>query len=416
MASLSPWTRYSLCRSLRYCRSSASSVLFSRDLLRNQNGIAGSGSSRDNCTEAPSPSSSDGKQKASSGKAVTISRAMRAYMERAKAHDDMMKAEVADYEIGKRHLANIMGEDPDSFTQDDVNRAIEYLLPSGLFEKRARPMMKDPYEIFPKKKAAQFGLDGRPYHWLYFTTSPNYYALLYDIAWKMEDLKAEEDRLAEEKDGKPDREKESSDFTLARSEWITHQRLKDLLVENVPEKEYRHFLVLMERLAAHPLAYKMEEFIATYREPIAMQSQTLEVPQIEVDSDGRSFATASGKRKKCAATVRVFKPGSGKVVINGEDLQYFSNFVYRESLLFPLSLTGLVGEVDIEAEVQAQGGPTAQAGAIRLAVSRAVTAFVDESIREDLRLAGMLTEDPRTKERKKPGQEKARKKFTWKKR
>merc|ERR1711874_640805 len=113
--------------------------------------------------------------------------------------------------------------------------------------------------------------------------------------------------------------------------------------------------------------------------------------------DGRSFAVASGSRKRCQATVRVFKPGSGKILINGEDLNFFSNFLYRESLMFPLSVAGPIGEIDVEAEVQDKGGPTAHAGAVRIAMSRAITAFVDDAVREKLRLSGMLTEDPRLK-------------------
>lgn len=50
-----------------------------------------------------------------------ISKAMKAYLERAKEHDEFMKKEKIEYQIGKRHLANMMGEDPETFTQEDVN-------------------------------------------------------------------------------------------------------------------------------------------------------------------------------------------------------------------------------------------------------------------------------------------------------
>ncbi|CAL1544524.1 unnamed protein product [Lymnaea stagnalis] len=345
-------------------------------------------------------------------KTITISRAMKAYMERAKSHDNMMKAEVADYEIGKRHLANIMGEDPDNFTQADVDRAIEYLLPSGLFDKKARPLLKNPYEIFPKRKVAQFSLDGRPLHWLYFTALPNFYSILHDITCKMEDLKALEDKLLSENKTE---DLNVPPLNLASSEWLTYQQLKDKFVEKVQEKDYQHFLVMMERLVSHPLSHRELPFIMAFRNMLTNESLDTNPPQIEYDAEGRSFSCAEGTRKDSWAYVKLYMPGTGKVTINGKDLSYFTNFLYRESLLFPLSLAGVIGQVDIEAEAM-YGGPTGHCGAIRLAVSRALCAFVDKDVKEKLRLTGMLTRDPRKRERKKPGQEGARKKFTWKKR
>ncbi|XP_059177008.1 small ribosomal subunit protein uS9m-like [Physella acuta] len=342
-------------------------------------------------------------------KAITISRAMKAYMEQTKAHDQMMKAQVSDYELGKRHLANIMGKDPDNFTQTDVERAIEYLLPSGIFDKKARPLLKDPYEIFPKKKVAQFSLDGRPYHWLYFTTLPNYYNILYDIAWKIENLKLEEDELYRKK------ETISNTLNLAGSDWITFQQLKDKLVENIRETDYQHFIKVMERLISHPLSYKEEAYIMQYRVMHKSESSVIQKPQIEQDEDGRYFACAEGTRKDAWAHVKLYKPGTGKVIINDKDLAYFENFLYRESILNPLTALDLIGQVDIVAETK-YGGPAGQAGAIRYGIAKALCAFINAEEIEKLRLSGMLTRDPREKERKKPGQEKARKKFTWKKR
>ncbi|KAI8792059.1 28S ribosomal protein S9, mitochondrial [Biomphalaria glabrata] len=347
-----------------------------------------------------------------SAKAITISRSMKAYMEKVKKHDELMKTEVADYEIGKRHLANIMGADPDTFTQEDVDRAIEYLLPNGLFDKKARPMLKNPYEIYPKRKAAEFTFEGRPFHWLYFTTSPNYYNILYDITWKLEGLKTLEDQLY---NAKKDISSESKPLNIASSEWITFDQLKNKVLEKIQEKDYQHFIVMMERLASHPLASKEEEFIMQYRNKLHLASAALIAHPVETDADGRSFSWAEGRRKDSWAQVKVYKPGTGQVTINEKDLSYFSNLLYRETLLFPLSVTGLLGQVDIVADAK-YGGPTGQAGAIRFALSQALCAFVSDDIKEQLRLSGMLTRDPRKRERKKPGQEGARKKFTWKKR
>ncbi|GJQ67948.1 Wtrw [Trypoxylus dichotomus] len=84
-------------------------------------------------------------------------------------------------------------------------------------------------------------------------------------------------------------------------------------------------------------------------------------------------------------------------------------------LLFPLVFTDMVNQVDVEAFVEG-GGPSGQAGAIRWGIATALRSFVNESMIEKMRLAGLLTKDCRTRERKKPGQAGARKKFTWKKR
>merc|ERR1712179_194312 len=85
-------------------------------------------------------------------KAAKMSKAMKAYMERTVAHNEFMKEQIAEFEIGKRHLANMMGEDPETFTQEDIDKAIQYLFPSGLFEPKARPMMKHPDQVFAKRK------------------------------------------------------------------------------------------------------------------------------------------------------------------------------------------------------------------------------------------------------------------------
>ncbi|KAI4470418.1 ribosomal protein s9 [Holotrichia oblita] len=75
----------------------------------------------------------------------------------------------------------------------------------------------------------------------------------------------------------------------------------------------------------------------------------------------------------------------------------------------------MINQVDIEAFVEG-GGPSGQAGAIRWGIATGLRSFVDIDMIEKMRLAGLLTRDYRRRERKKPGQAGARKKFTWKKR
>ena len=85
---------------------------------------------------------------------------------------------------------------------------------------------------------------------------------------------------------------------------------------------------------------------------------------------------------------------------------------YREVVIAPLVFNDMETSVDVRA-LTSGGGPTSQAGALRLAIARALCTFVDAPARERMRLAGLLTRDPRRPERKKPGRKKARKGFTW---
>ncbi|KAI4893651.1 hypothetical protein NFI96_010320 [Prochilodus magdalenae] len=96
-----------------------------------------------------------------------------------KFSEEYIKKQIEEFNIGKRHLANMMGEDPETFTQEDIDRSIAYLFPSGLFEKRARPVMKHPDILFPKQAAIQWGEDGRPFHFLFYTGKQAYYSLMH---------------------------------------------------------------------------------------------------------------------------------------------------------------------------------------------------------------------------------------------
>ncbi|CAH1799141.1 unnamed protein product [Owenia fusiformis] len=360
-----------------------------------------------------SDSSSEGGKETSpisSRKAEKISKAMKAYLERAQKHDEFMKSQVAEFEIGKRHLANIMGADPDHFTQDEIDTAIEYLLPSGL-SKQSRPSLKHPEEVFPTKKAAQFDVTGRPYHPFFYTGRPNFYQILHEAALKNDNLVAEETRLRLNKQYTLPTEK----LQIGGSRWLTLADLEKVTIEKLTPLDHKRFVSVLERLASHPLSLAEKEFIQQYRQELKQQSMLLEPPKLLQDTDGRHYQEGEGTRKHARAFVRVWEKGTGKVKINDQDLLYFSELSCREQVMFPLTFTEMLGLVDIEVEV---GGPgtQAQAGAIRTALSKALVSFVDQPMAEKMRLAGLLSRDVRRKERKKPGQEGARAKFTWKKR
>lgn len=115
-----------------------------------------------------------------------------------------------------------------------------------------------------------------------------------------------------------------------------------------------------------------------------------------------------GRRKRAIARVRLV-PGDGKWTINGRTLEeYFPNKLHQQLVRSPLVLLDLEGSFDVIARVHG-GGPSGQAGAMRLGVARALNEIDRETNRPALKKAGFLTRDSRAVERKKAGLKKARK-------
>jgi len=122
----------------------------------------------------------------------------------------------------------------------------------------------------------------------------------------------------------------------------------------------------------------------------------------------------TGRRK--TATARVFlRPGSGAVTVNGRSLDdYFPNEVLKMVIKQPLHLTETTEQFDILVTVEG-GGSAGQAGAIRHGITRALMEH-NIDLRDRLKSAGLVTRDPRKKERKKYGQKGARARFQFSKR
>ena len=115
----------------------------------------------------------------------------------------------------------------------------------------------------------------------------------------------------------------------------------------------------------------------------------------------------TGRRKSSVARVRVYPNGTGAITINGRDIDdYFGLDTLKLIVRQPMELTETVGAFDIVCTVTG-GGVTGQAGAIRHGLSRALLQYNEET-RPVLKKAGLLTRDPRMKERKKYGLKKAR--------
>jgi len=123
---------------------------------------------------------------------------------------------------------------------------------------------------------------------------------------------------------------------------------------------------------------------------------------------------AVGRRKTSIARARLI-PGSGKIFVNEQPhFEYFPVVSVQNELFKPFEATETQGKYDVHAIVDG-GGLSGQAGALRLAIARALVSEGEE-MRPRLRAAGVLTRDPRMVERKKYGRKKARKRFQWTKR
>jgi len=130
------------------------------------------------------------------------------------------------------------------------------------------------------------------------------------------------------------------------------------------------------------------------------------------DDFGRSYAT--GKRKDAIARVWI-KPGSGKVMVNGKEMNsYFARPVLQMILRQPFQVAGVEDQFDVNATVKG-GGLSGQAGAVKHGISKALQLY-EPALRGALKSAGFLTRDSRVVERKKYGKRKARRSFQFSKR
>jgi small subunit ribosomal protein S9 len=151
-------------------------------------------------------------------------------------------------------------------------------------------------------------------------------------------------------------------------------------------------------------------------DPVAVGIQTEAVstgPKATPDKGG--FIWGVGRRKSSVARVRI-KPGKGELKVNGKELnEYFKLEQDQEAVVAPLKTCNVLKNFDVFVNVNG-GGTTGQAGATLLGVARALVNYDEAGFSKELREAGLLTRDGRMKERKKPGQRGARRKFQFSKR
>ena len=155
-------------------------------------------------------------------------------------------------------------------------------------------------------------------------------------------------------------------------------------------------------------ATEVEAVEADADETDAEEAEVEVAPVVKHSLNGaHHLAQTVGRRKEAIVRVRLV-PGTGKFTLNGKSLeQYFPNKVHQQLIREPLVTTEKPETFDVLATLRG-GGTTGQAGALRLAIARALIA-IDIEDRPVLKKAGFLTRDPRVKERKKYGLKKARK-------
>ncbi len=183
----------------------------------------------------------------------------------------------------------------------------------------------------------------------------------------------------------------------------------DLIPDVQPEGD--QFLDAEARAAAEADA---EAQAALREQAEADEADSRPIADAAIDLAAGARYTSTGKRKTAVARV-IIKPGTGTYVINGKSLEeFFPRETLRRVIRQPLETVGYESRMDVVARMHG-GGVSAQAGALRHGISRALIVAAPD-LRGELKRRGFLTRDPRVKERKKAGLKKARKRPQFSKR
>jgi len=330
-----------------------------------------------------------------------------------------MKEKTEEFEIGKRHLAKMMGENPETFSQDKIDEAVRYLLPSGLFEPKARPFLKHPKEYYPKSRVSMFNENGRPISHLFYTGQSELFQLTYDVTQKLINLKKLEDALGLLTDKVRGHNMQGENkIDLSGLVWMDNAALSKKLSKNIDEVDYNKFMNLLKKLAEHSFSIKEAPFIKEFLLPFVPPIKMSDIEEPEIDDEGRRYRAVATRLRTARCSLKLIE-GTGKVSITSDegifDISYFETLTHRQQILFPFKVVDRMNKFDLSIRLN-QGGMSCLAKCIRYATSKALCSFVSAENIEKLRLAGLLTLDIRNKERKKYGKEGARRAYTWKKR
>ncbi|CAB3401415.1 unnamed protein product [Caenorhabditis bovis] len=362
-----------------------------------------------------------------------IGKALETYLKHSQQHVAMMEKHRAEFEIGRRHLAKMMGLDIHELDQEAIDRAIAYLFPSGLTDPKARPVMRPPDEILPRFQRFSFDEEGRPEGSRFFTLNPKIYGLLSDIGIKTHAvMKFYDQHYGSRAVNKADLEPAN----LSGSQWISQEKLRKKLMEKFSPELYQQVLIAFENLASLPGSSIEQKFLMEFREPLTASTGSKlfgpSIPNVQICAEtNKRFATVTTHCKDTRVNVKVTDAGKGRFDIDGLGLADFRHLQAREILLAPFIVSSTLGRFDVEASsvcistllpespnrkpLMRSGGQSSLPRAVRHGTSLCVAALLPEKT-ELLRLAGLLTLDPRKKERSKVNQPGARAKWIWKRR
>jgi len=220
-----------------------------------------------------------------------ISKAMKVYLEKAKKYGEFMCVQQEEFDSGRRHLANMMGVKHEAaMTQSDINAAIRYLMPSVLFDHRAKPRMRPPEEIYPAIKDAQFLPSGRPLHSMFYTGKANFYQACFEVENEMTRLNEYQDAL-----GIVNTPLDAKINLTGSCTWLSPLEMKQLFLEKIDLKRYESFIGALQRLAEHPYSKLCEEFILRFRKQLKSAAEMIEILPLKYDENGRPYMNAVGE-------------------------------------------------------------------------------------------------------------------------
>ncbi|EPZ33782.1 Ribosomal protein S5 2-type fold, subgroup domain-containing protein [Rozella allomycis CSF55] len=201
-----------------------------------------------------------------------------------------------------------------------------------------------------------------------------------------------------------------------RDMWKSAKGIGELLGVEIANPTYISIVKRLNQLAHFMHVKDVNEFLMHFtRAQFITNDKLKQDVQIFKGENGKWFAVAKGGRKSCKAEVTIVENGTGEVLINGIDArEVVQDFKYWYDIAKPFIVTGTINKYNVSAQIEG-GGLRGKSGAITNGISKAL-AILRPEFQTILYQSGLLIRDPRMKERKKPGQPGARKKFKWVKR
>ena len=157
------------------------------------------------------------------------------------ADSEFMAHQIEKFQIGKRHLANMMGLDVNLMTQNDIDKCIQYLFPTALFGKDAKPIMKHPEELFPPVQNLDVDPKGRPRNPFFYTSRKQFATVCFSISHAIHQSDA---ALSS-----GERSTKQLSFNPQDQQWIDKTALEALLGNELKDEDMQHFNLLIRRLA-----------------------------------------------------------------------------------------------------------------------------------------------------------------------